>query len=223
MESTLHSVSLKKLTNMNKIVYLFFLVATIGFFSINGCTDPCGDVVCNNGGICDEGICDCPEGFSGTNCEIDLCAECVNGSCTTGDCVCEAGYEGENCDVLSRDKFIGIWSGIFDCPTLPDSLLEGVDLSEITVNMQILEDPDNIELVILDAPDFPIDIFGAATIAGDVLTITPQTEDVEYEGIMIEVTGSGTGTLVSETTMDLAVKIESIIIDFDCTATLEKE
>jgi len=89
--------------------------------------------------------------------------------------------------------------------------------------MTILEDPDGIQKVLLDAPDFPIDIFGSASVAGNVLTINPQTETVDYEGIMIEVTGSGTGTLVSETTMNLAVNIESLIIDFDCTATLEKQ
>jgi len=208
---------------MKKFLLFSILSLSIGLFTFNSCTDPCADVTCNNGGICDEGRCDCPEGFSGTNCEIDLCAECVNGNCTTGDCNCNPGYEGENCDVLSRDKFIGIWQGIFDCPTIPDSLLEGVDLSEITVNMEVLEDDNNIEMVVLDAPDFPIDIFGAATISGEVMTITPQTETVVYEGLMIEVTGSGTGTLVAPTTMDLAVKIESLIIDFDCTATLEKQ
>ncbi len=208
---------------MKKIIYLSLFLLSVGLVTFNACTDPCGDVVCNNGGICDEGICDCPEGFSGTNCEIDLCADCTNGTCTTGECVCAPGYEGENCDIVSKDKFIGIWSGIFDCPTLPDSLLEDIDLSEITVNMEVLNNIDDIEMVVLDAPDFPIDIFGSAKISGDVMTITPQTETIDYEGIMIEVTGSGTGTLVSETTMNLEVKIESLIIDFDCTATLEKQ
>ncbi len=208
---------------MKKFVFLFFFAGALGMFTFNSCTDPCGDVVCNNGGICDEGRCDCPEGFSGTNCEINLCADCVNGNCTTGDCVCNPGYEGDNCDVLSRDKFLGTWQGIFDCPTLPDSLLEGIDLSEITVNMEILPDPDNIENVILEAPDFPIDIFGSAKVNGDMFTITPQTETVDYEGIMIEVTGSGTGTLANTTTINLMVRIESLIISFDCTAELEKQ
>lgn len=31
--------------------------------------DPCAEVACENGGTCAEGICDCPEGFSGDRCE----------------------------------------------------------------------------------------------------------------------------------------------------------
>lgn len=31
--------------------------------------DPCETVECQNGGTCDNGNCDCQEGFSGTNCE----------------------------------------------------------------------------------------------------------------------------------------------------------
>lgn len=31
--------------------------------------DPCENVQCQNGGSCDDGTCDCPTGFTGTNCE----------------------------------------------------------------------------------------------------------------------------------------------------------
>jgi hypothetical protein len=31
--------------------------------------DACKDVVCNNGGTCTDGLCTCPTGFIGTNCE----------------------------------------------------------------------------------------------------------------------------------------------------------
>ncbi|MFK7972794.1 MAG: hypothetical protein AB8F95_20660 [Bacteroidia bacterium] len=50
---------------------LFFL---IGMCICIGCNvDPCEEIVCENGGTCTEGICECPEGFLGDKCErIDV-------------------------------------------------------------------------------------------------------------------------------------------------------
>jgi hypothetical protein len=32
----------------------------------------CDGIVCQNGGVCNDGTCDCAAGFTGTNCEIEL-------------------------------------------------------------------------------------------------------------------------------------------------------
>jgi hypothetical protein len=37
-----------------------------------GCQDPCAKTLCENGGVCVEGSCECPEGYEGENCEIEL-------------------------------------------------------------------------------------------------------------------------------------------------------
>lgn len=50
---------------------------TLGILS---CTksDPCEEVVCQNGGTCSDGTCNCPEGFAGTLCETALMPKAVN-------------------------------------------------------------------------------------------------------------------------------------------------
>lgn len=82
---------------------VFFLLSFAFFtLTLNSCND-CKDVVCNNGGICEDGTCDCPNGFSGASCEIeDLCitqdVTCLNdGVCADGECDCELYYRGESC------------------------------------------------------------------------------------------------------------------------------
>lgn len=68
--------------------------------------DDCRNVECENDGTCEEGTCECPEGFSGSTCQVeDLCltqeVECKNdGECLDGSCNCRGGYYGETCEVL---------------------------------------------------------------------------------------------------------------------------
>jgi hypothetical protein len=58
------------------------LSVAVGTVLLNSCTqDPCKDVVCQNGG-----------------------------TCVAGNCDCVTGYEGDSCQTLSRAKFIGTWA-----------------------------------------------------------------------------------------------------------------
>jgi len=60
-------------------------VVTVMFF--NACTsDPCKDVTCLNGGVCNSGT-----------------------------CTCATGYEGTDCSIISRDKFKGTWTVQDNC------------------------------------------------------------------------------------------------------------
>ena len=84
---------------MRVLVYIALLCSSIIFVSC----DACRKVECENGGTCVEGICDCPEGYSGTTCNVeDLCVTqnvvCENGhNCITGTCDCKQPYYGELC------------------------------------------------------------------------------------------------------------------------------
>lgn len=59
-----------------------------------------------------------------TSCNTDACddIDCMNGGlCISGTCSCPTGYEGETCQTLSRDKFVGVYSGNETCTIGSDS------------------------------------------------------------------------------------------------------
>ena len=120
-----------------KVLSQFFILISLAL--IIGCQadELCEDVECGPG-VCDKGICECPDGFSGDNCEIEFCfgVDCFNGDCdpqtqscnchtnyygegcdilcvngefTDGECNCLEGYEGISCETQSRCRFMGWW------------------------------------------------------------------------------------------------------------------
>ena len=77
------------------IIVLFSILALV---SCN--KSDCGPQECLNNGVCEKGICECPDGFTGLYCELDACesANCQNGAtCNNGVCECPPGFEGINC------------------------------------------------------------------------------------------------------------------------------
>lgn len=72
---------------MKRVIIFTVMVASFMFVTVVSVTckkekDPCEDVVCYNGGHCEDGT-----------------------------CVCAAGYEGADCKTESREKFLGTWYG----------------------------------------------------------------------------------------------------------------
>ncbi len=107
------------MTACMKIIPFFLLIFTT-VWGVSGCkSDPCEVRSCQNGGVCIDGFCDCPEGFVGVNCELstDPClnknchptqaADCVSNNDGEALCICEDGFEGELCEDLWTDKYVG--------------------------------------------------------------------------------------------------------------------
>lgn len=63
------------------------LFALLFLFSCS--SDPCEEVTCFNGGICNEGFCDCPDGWTGADCSVydfDFVGEYTAELLTFSDC-----------------------------------------------------------------------------------------------------------------------------------------
>lgn len=70
---------------MNKKIYVFAVGIIVLLMGFSAC-DPCKDVSCLNGGICDE-----------------------------GDCLCVGDYEGDDCGTHKIEKFLGTYSVATEC------------------------------------------------------------------------------------------------------------
>jgi hypothetical protein len=104
---------------------LFQLLLVCGGLAVmNSCNnqDACEDTVCQNNGVCVEGTCVCPEGFSGPNCEIPSFDNGVY-------IVHEGNFQGGNASVSFLNKNNNIMSnGVF-------TAVNGIPLGDVGQSM----------------------------------------------------------------------------------------
>ncbi|MDX2245718.1 MAG: hypothetical protein SF052_03015 [Bacteroidia bacterium] len=105
--------------NLIRFIVIFITLTGLVLFSPGCEEDPCETLTCDNGGVCLDGKCDCPEEFIGPTCSIKLdpclqkpCSEagteaCIAGNNGTAVCDCKLGYEGNLCETKWETKFTG--------------------------------------------------------------------------------------------------------------------
>lgn len=132
------------------MIRLFSSVCFSLLFLLMACRpDACDRLMCENGGVCIDGACECPEGFIGPVCnvELDPCLikqcrgnqtqECVVNNQNEAVCMCKTGFEGDLCENLWTDKFEGTYNCTEECNgqsiLFPVTIEEGPEFKRITV------------------------------------------------------------------------------------------
>jgi hypothetical protein len=137
----------QKETMKISITSLFALFVVGMMLAAMGCREePCEGVECLNDGICIDGLCDCPEGFTGSRCEVNLdpclIKDCVNAdTCFVNNqnvalCVCNDGFEGDRCDSTWSQKYQGRFEVTESCNNsnfFEVEVLTGPRFNEVTV------------------------------------------------------------------------------------------
>lgn len=170
--------------------YIFPLLAILLLFSNCKTDDPvsqCIDVNCFNGGLCNDGVCVCPQGFYGEYCELSISGPCDTlvcqngGFCQDGWCYdCSGCFEGQFCEISSRLKFIKNFNGFLE------SFSQGFPINFV-YNISITEHLDN-ECRVIISDNLNNSFYGLATANSSNLTVPQQ--NFTYNGDAGTITGS---------------------------------
>lgn len=77
-----------------------------------------------------------------SSCNDDPCKSIVcayGGTCADGDCICPSGYEGTHCEVVTREKYRGVWTVFEDgtatnpAPPYQVSFVNGEGATDMTL------------------------------------------------------------------------------------------
>ena len=127
--------------NRSFLLTIFALFLILGFSSC----DPCKDVTCQNGGVCDE-----------------------------GDCICTDEYEGDNCETKKIAKFLGSYAVSKDCGSGPDSFTSNISEDPNVENGIIFSNFFDLVAAGADPAQGEV-IKGTVNLETNVITIPAQT------------------------------------------------
>jgi len=215
-----------KLTN-------FSLLLILSLFLITGCKDACEDIDCGTNGTCIDGTCECEAGYSGANCERNVCdnIQCLNGNCDpkTGECSCNEGYEGATCETEIRAKYLGTFEGDMNSciPPFLAGLLSQEDKDNLSMT-QIVAEPAATGVLFFDIKieaeliNFSIEV--DATMKDFI--VDQFSQDIELAGNMVTISGSGTGQLIDTDNIEIMLNIVfeagGITLDQPCTVLFKR-
>lgn len=165
------------LSTMNRFLALIALVTVLLTFA--ACQqDPCEEVSCQNGGVCMEGTCDCPEGFTGDQCESFESSEFLGTYAASYDCIQVAPNHRVDiqlkslADTLTQLELLQL--GDYECPNGVLSVSASVSLNQLTIPSQQI-----------DCGGIVYNVEGSGELQGGRLTLS-FTNRYDAGGIMVE-------------------------------------
>lgn len=133
---------------MKKII--FAALVLLGFTSC----DPCNKITCYNAGTCEDGICECSNG-----------------------------YEGEQCNVITANKYVGTWYGTATDGTYSSALnwviTRGKEINYLVVENSFILTFEGEKLTLLGAidPELGTTYSGNGTISENKISLNLQVFD----------------------------------------------
>lgn len=155
-------------------------VFTLAMLFFTGCDDPCKDVTCLNAGTCLEGICECAEGYEGTDCANANNAKFV-GSFLKGSETCDSTVLGSYTIVNTAsgtDAKAFTLGGIYDNgATNTVNVTVDTDTQKFTIASQSFTDD-------VLGSGFELSGSGSVSEDGNTITLTYQLLDQNNAGAM---------------------------------------
>ncbi len=149
----------------------YLIRAIIVLFSVSALVScnksDCGPQECLNNGVCEKGICECPEGFDGLYCELTPCdkIKCYNGAtCNNGACECPPGFEGVDCSIANTPATVALTKVVItqfptnssDTPDIFIQIIRAVSGSQLlftNVNSKINNADNSIDHTFIVTPN----------------------------------------------------------------------
>lgn len=147
-----------------KVNTLLRILPILLVIAISSCKkdDPCDGIVCQNSGVCVNGECDCPQGFSGPDCsnQITPTSISITNIKVTRFPATDAG--GAGWDLTSgADIYVALFynnAGIYTHPTFFQNADPSIDYDFVpNVNLTILNPTNRYIIALYDFDDFDAD------------------------------------------------------------------